>query len=247
MRITKARVSYSVRTFKQKFLDRYKLTNIDNDTDPVVMFGMYKPEDFEFYRKHKGKVIALWCGSDGMKITSERVNIIKSRKATHVVSSKFTADDLTRWGIPYKVVPFTPALPDLKVKPRGDHIYHYGTRGDFYKLSWVPKIEKYTKLKVIKAGHDTYTRKELIKVYENCFIGLRLTDHDGLPTTVVELGLMGRRCIHNGNTPHSLPYTNMFDVCDHILEEYRNRKDCNKKISTDWHNYINISDEWLHI
>ena len=55
-------------------------------------------------------------------------------------------------------------------------------------------------------------------------MGLRLTNIDGLPNTVLEMGLMGRHCIHNGNTPNSLNYKSVEDIINHINNEYNNRK-----------------------
>lgn len=244
IRVKKARVSSSIPHFKNKFYKRYNLTDIDNNYDPVIMFGMYKPEDRQFYLNHKGPIIVAWCGTDGLRIDP---NVIKSKEATHIVPSSFIMKDLDKYNISYKYVPFTPALTNISPKPRGDFIYFYGKR-NIYHPEYIPIIKKKTKLEIIHTQYNTYNPDQLLKIYEKCFIGLRLTDHDGVPTTVVELGLMGRRSIHNGITPHSLNYDNIDRICELISLEYQNRhKSDYHQISKDWNNFINIGDDWLKI
>ena len=242
MRVQKARVSSSIPHFKQKFYTRYNLIDIDNDYDPVIMFGMYKKDDQQFYLKHKGPIIVAWCGTDGLRIDPQ---LIKSRDAIHIAPSSFIMQDLEEHNISYKYVPFTPALTNISPHPRGDIIYFYGKR-NIYHPEYIPVIKKRTKLEIIHTQHNTYTPTQLIEIYKKSFIGLRLTDHDGVPTTVVELGLMGRRCIHNGITPHSLKYNNIDEICELILLEYQNRhKTDYMQIANDWDKFINIGDDWL--
>jgi len=233
--------------FRERFMQKYGLDEFQGE-GPVVMFGMYRREDFDFYAKYPGDIMVLWCGSDGMKLKSWGAKIINSKSARHVVSSKFTHDDLNRFGISHEIIPFTPAMPNIQLRPRGDAVYHYGTYdNDFYKNSWINKIRCKTGLRVISAVKTSFTQKELVDVYADCFVGLGLTDHDGLPTTGVELGLMGRRIVHNGFCPHSIPYKTIDDVCEAIMAEFDNRHEDNAQIAKDWNDYINIGDKWLSI
>ena len=76
--------------------------------------------------------------------------------------------------------------------------------------------------KPLKYGIKYYSKDELIsKIYPQCFIGLRLTDHDGLAATVQELGLLGIKTIHNGCSPSSLNYNSFEDICEHIDNEIK--------------------------
>ena len=83
--------------------------------------------------------------------------------------------------------------------------------------------------------------------YKSCFIGLRLTTHDGLPNTICELGLMGRRCIYNGQLPHSIPYSNADDIVESIEREFKSRNEDNTLIANDMYDYLNIGDDWLYV
>jgi hypothetical protein len=125
-----------------------------------------------------------------------------------------------------------------KYKPviKGKCIYIYTARYSKacygYDL-YMKIIEKYKDIEFIfaestKHKHNLdnpqnikhYSQDELIKdIYPRCFLGLRLTSHDGLSATVQELGLMGIKCIHNGESPSSINYNNFDDICRIIENE----------------------------
>jgi hypothetical protein len=67
-----------------------------------------------------------------------------------------------------------------------------------------------------------------------------------MPTTGVELGLMGRRIIHNGEQPNSINYTDLNSVIDLIKKEYATRHEDNTYIADAMREYLNISDSWLN-
>ena len=241
MRVKKGYISKGVIFFKNKFFNRYGLKDISNNTDPVVVFGVYFDEDREFIKNHKGQVIVVWCGSDAMRVGD--TEIFKDR--INIVTSSFSARDLDRAGLKYRVAPVTPVDTDIKVAPRGDFIYHYG-KGRFYGEHLLDDIQKQVGIKIIRATSGTYSPRELLNVYRKCFIGLRLTPHDGLPTTCVELAMMGRRYIFNGDMPHAIPWSGVKDICESIRLEYKSRHEDNKMISEDIKKYIN-DDRWLNI
>ena len=92
---------------------------------------------------------------------------------------------------------------------------------------------------IIRAGYDTFTKEELVDVYSQCFLNLRLTPHDGCPNTNIEMGLMGRRSIYNGDLPASIPWKSVDDICQSIMREYSTRHVDNMYISKLFHNFIN--------
>lgn len=59
------------------------------------------------------------------------------------------------------------------------------------------------------------------KLYEKCFIGLRLTKHDGNSNTVQELGLHGIKCCYNGdpNNPSVIEWNSADDVIKSIKKK----------------------------
>jgi hypothetical protein len=92
-------------------------------------------------------------------------------------------------------------------------VYHYGSKfREFYygthlmkkmRDRW-NKSSKYPEILI--TGHNAYTQSELYEVYKDCFIGVRLTEHDNMALSCVELGLMGRYSIFNGNIPCAINY-----------------------------------------
>ena len=73
--------------------------------------------------------------------------------------------------------------------------------------------------KTILIGDGSIDLEDMNKVYRHCYLGLRLTPHDGVSYQVIELGLMGIKTIHNGDAPSALNYSNMNDVKKFIKKE----------------------------
>lgn len=241
----KLRVSDYVVFFKNNFLKKYNLEEYNKNTtdnnETVIMFGLYNSLDIEFYINYPGNLIVIWCGTDA-KIADK--NLVKKRKAKHIATSKFISKSLG--DIEHQILPITPVVPILNPKPNiGNFIYHYGERS-IYRPEWIPEIEKRTKLKVIHTKHDTYSKQELESIYEKCFIGLRLTDHDGISCTVLELGLMGRRSIFNGGYTTNIPWQSIDDVCESILKEYENRPNPDV-VAKELYDYINLDNSWMNL
>jgi len=249
MRIKQAYISNGVKTFKNQYLKKFDLVEVKDTSSPAVFFGMYTLGDFDCYLHHKGEIIVVWCGSDCLMLDVKKAEIVKSKPATHIVKSKFMSDDLKKHNIEHKILPVTWQEPDLVAVPRGNCIFHYGNGiNNFYGDDYLPEIRKRTGLKVIQTTKDTYTREQLIVYYANCFVGLRLTPHDGIPNIVMEMGMMGRRCLYNGYLPNAIPWRNIDDICASIMEEYRLR-DINdtEEISKEMKYFIDIGHNWLFV
>ncbi len=178
-------------------------------------------------------------------------------KIKHIAISPFIKKSLSLLSVPHIVVPFM-GINFNSIKPviKGPCIYLYTTLLDentYGYNHYIKLMEKYPDIKFIvtcckffykrtikkkmflKYGITNYSKIELInQIYPQCFLGLRLTKHDGLAATVQELGLMGIKSVHNGNSPSSLNYNTFEDICAHIDEE-------RKKIGTiDYETAINV-------
>lgn len=228
-------------------MSRYDLKPITSKEEPVVFFGMYDKKDLNVFESVKAKKIIVWCGSDAMKLKATAAAIVDRADTKHIAMSRYVSDDLTKYDILHITLPVTPQDKRLDCVPRGNHIYHYGDTSDFYRTSWVPIIEQRTGIRVISTNASMYTWHELKQVYAQCFVALRLTDHDGCPNTVVEMGLMGRRSIYNGGLPNCIPWVSVGDVCDAVTIEYHKRHEPNRRIAEDMANYINIGNDWLKV
>ena len=76
-------------------------------------------------------------------------------------------------------------------------------------------------------------------------MGLRLIDHDGLSNTVVEMGLMGRKTVHNGSVPACLRYRNIDDIFNHIEIERRKIGSVQTEVSEATKRYVTLPKGWL--
>ena len=249
MRIKQARISKGIIAFKEAYLKKFNLVEGSNRHEPIVLFGMYNPADFQYYLSHTDAMVVVWCGTDSLMLTMDRSKMLKSKYAIHIAKSNFISTDLDKYGIVHTVLPISWQLPDLQACPRGENIFHYGNsrRNNFYGESYLSAIQQRTGFKIIGAQINTYTKEQLIEIYRSCFIGLRLTKHDGVPNTVVELGMMGRRCIYNGDLPNAIPWKGVDDICESIIKEYNHRDaDDTVLIEQAVKKYIDIGDGWLN-
>jgi len=107
-------------------------------------------------------------------------------------------------------------------------------------------VERRTGIEVVYAEYNTYTRAQLMDVYGGCFVGLRLTPRDGVSVTAVELGMMGRRVIFNGDTPSAIKWKGIDDICESVKKEYENRHiDDTEQVSKQVKDYLDIGEKWL--
>lgn len=246
-RFIQARISKSVKKFQNQLMEKYNLKPYVDNESPTVFFGLYRKEDYEDFNSHKGKSIIVWCGSDSLKIDKFIDFVPKIRTVKNIAKSSFISQDLNVFNIENEILPITPTLNIKNQKPRGKCVYFYGSlENNFYGIDILNRIKNKLPYKIYITQKDTYNKEELEKIYESCFIGLRLTSHDGLPNTVCELGLMGRKCVYNGNLPNAIPFSSDEDIINIIKKEYRNRKKDNTQIVNDVYNYLNINDDWLY-
>ena len=246
MKIVRARVSASLKYFERGFMENYGLVPVQKHNQPVIMFGMYRLEDYCFFQRHKAPIIVVWCGTDSMRISPIGLKMLRCKYANHIATHDFGSADLKAHGIDHKVYPITPGKIDLQLEPRGDKVYFYGAyrKNYLYGGHMINEIEQRTGIPIIRAESHTYNKEELKQVYKDCFLALRLTTHDGVPTTVLEMGFMGRKSVFNGSVPHCIRWNSVKDVCDIIKAEYETRHEDNAYIAEDIRKFINIGDQW---
>jgi hypothetical protein len=228
------------------FRKKYNLTEYVDSERPLIIFGMYNYEDLKIYKSHPSEVILVWQGMDARDL--KWVDDIKWRKAKHYAISHWIKQSLDNYGIESELLPISATIDDLKPCPRGECIYFYSSdiseeSANYYGEYMIEEIKRITALEVIRATHETYSRTELIEVYKKCFINLRLTVYDGCPNTNLEMGLMGRRSVFNGDIPHSIRWNNLHQICDDIIREYLNRDKDNRQIAADIKKFVNIPNK----
>lgn len=248
MRITQ--LTTGLPFFKAQMMEKYRLHEYTDKQKPLLLFGLYNDEELIIAKHHKAHLTIVWCGGDSMTYLPQKSEIIKAlTNVRHIALSEFVSADLHKFGIEHIVLPITPTAAIKNRKPRGENIYAYVdvARSEKYGYHLLPEIQERTNKRIIIADHTTYSREQLNEVYESCFIGLRLTKHDGLPNTVIEMGLMGRNCIYNGKLPNAIPYTDVDSIVASIRREYNQRHQINQAIVDATFDYLNIGDDWLNV
>jgi len=238
--------------FKIPFMKKYGMTNYLDKKQPVVMFGCYGSQ-IRVALENKAHARIIWAGSDCWNFikTGEYVEEVKNAPhIDHVAISKFIEDDLKSVGIPCRLIPIVPMdNSDIQPKPLGSGIYVY--KPGAYNPGMIRRIKKaLPEFKFIETYHNAYSRNELLKLYGDSFMGLRFTNHDGMANTAIELGLMGRKIIWNGNTPNAIPFDlhDFEKIIRDIRHEWKNRHTSEylqtaQKVSE----FINIGDGFLYI
>lgn len=270
MRIRQAYISPCLKHFEDRFRTKYGLIeDYHSRNSPIVFFGCYTSRTAKLALNHNSDVIIVWAGSDAKglyqylnRLKRDRIrtdayrNLALRRNVHHIAISKWIERDLLLCGFKFQSEPITPTSVEFcctETPKLGDCLYSYGleekpevynARATRKVLKCLPGIE----LVNLNLGDGTHSYKDMWKIYQKCFLGLRLTEHDGLPNSVVELGLMGRKCVFNGTTPNALLWSDINDVVETIREE-RMREDSlkrRKKISKDMKEFLNVSDDWLN-
>ena len=139
----------------------------------------------------------------------------------------------------------------------GDKIYFYSgfKNGWNFKTEFIAELQKKIDYEIITTNHNKlneYYSIDYLKTnyYDKTFLNLNFSDGTGL-TSVIELGLMGRKTIFNPKIenniqriefPNFINYNSMEDIITIINEE--SKKIGSIQNSIDAHN---IKDEWLDL
>ena len=236
-----AYISESLAGLDQDLIRKYELTAYENPHDTAAFFGMYRDEDFQRVVDHPSDSIVIWFGSDAKDLPEEWMPEIS--KKINIAISSTVQNSLSAKGIYSVYIPFNATIAeDWPYCKKGNKLYWYYNDGcpEFYGSEYIEEIEKLIGIPIIKAQHDTFTRDQLYDVYSQTFLNLRLTPHDGCPNTNLQMGLMGRKSIYNGDLPHSISWSSVEDICDAIIREYNNRN-LPDSVSKDFFNFVKIT------
>jgi hypothetical protein len=232
-------VSESLQGLETGLIYKYELIEYKDNELPVVFMGMYREDEFNLLKQHEGPATVVYFGSDALHLDPEWVEILKDH--VNIGVSEQVVNTLYSKGIKAVHFPFNAVIPDRWInKPLGDRIFWYsGNAPEYYGQELIDQIKERVPYTIIRAGSDTFTRDQLVDVYSQCFINLRLTPHDGCPNTNIEMGLMGRRSIYNGDLPCSIRWNTVDDICHSIEREYLRRDKNNKQITAIYKQFVN--------
>jgi hypothetical protein len=243
--------------FERAFVLKYKMRPYMDVNEPLIVFGCYNTETVLTIARHAisfgNLCIVIWAGTDAVSISDDKnkvwCDIFRGAKTIkHIAISHWIEEDLKKIDFKYYSLPILPVdNSDIKPEPLGDSILMYRPELPLYNGGIYEEIKSRVPYNFIEVQHNTYDRKDLLKAYKRCFLGLRFTQHDGLSNTACELGLMGRKVIWNGRTPNAIAFdkNNIPEIIDNIHKEYENR---GKEVETasKMQEYLNIGEDWLN-
>jgi len=260
MRIRKALIT--IETFIKPFKIKYGMRNYTPDSDkkePLVVFGCYTKTVMEWIMKHEGLCVIVWSGSDSMNLAKKQyfVNYCKQNehRIFHIAYSHWIKSDLEQVGLSYierVVLPVT--FEWLKFEPeQGNKIYHYTvqhkSRRHIYGTDdikeWIKK-NRFLENQVMVTNFYAYKKHELYELYKSAAFGIRLTEHDNMALSCIELAIMGRPSIFNGNIPGAINYLDKIDAKDMMLEMFKNKPIPDKMLSEEMLEFVYDDEKWLN-
>jgi len=208
---------FGKRLFKKYGMEKYNHAHDKNN--PIVIFGCYSQQLKREIMNQRNLVVIVWSGGDGVRLHEDTAFIdyckVNKHRIFHIAHSHWLQTDLKFWGLEYIDRVVLPLLPELyKYESSvGNKVYHYGQKERlfYYGTDIMRKIRSKWESpkrfpKVVITGPRGYNYSELYEIYKDSFLGVRLTEHDNMALSCIELGLMGRRSIFNGNIPCAIPY-----------------------------------------
>lgn len=227
------------------FKSKYGLSDYSDPLSPLVIFGMYREEDLKEFLSHIGPLTLVWQGMDAKEL--QWGDQIKGKECQHYAISSWIQKSLNDYGIVSTYAPISATQGKANNIPRGNSIYFYTSRlskesAEYYGEPLADEVQRRTGLNLIKATYDLYTKNQLRSIYQECFINLRLTSYDGCPNGNLEMGLLGRKSVFNGDIPGSIRWRNIDEICNAVKEEYYRRGEDNQHIADLTDIYINSTN-----
>ena len=255
--MSRIRQFVSLPCFSSNYAEKFDLISYTQRSKPMIFLGLFHQKHIDIIAQHESLAVVVWIGSDSLYMRQGLHNldyssILRASHVRHIATSKWIIDDLSACGIPHVYLPINSALPkEFKPTPLGNQVFYYGhsERPELYGRKVLDVVmERMPDVDFIVAdNHKVYSPEEMRSiVYPECFLGLRPTSHDGVSTTVVEMGLMGRKVIHNGLSPNCIPWHSVGDIVESIRIEQRGIGSIYARIAQQVREYTDIGDNWLN-
>lgn len=220
MRIKQGFISKSIDDFP--FLQVCCLDYYNNDSEPCIFFGCYRYEDYLLIKNHRGFKAIFWGGQDA--INNPYLNDLK--EVNHFTYHSNVVEQLK----PYFKVNLIKPLDfgsKMSTAPNGNKVYAYvpSSASDYHGGQLVNELKKTNKIIVGDGSHsqEYWRNGKCNEYYDQCFVGLCLSEFAGGGSTIIELGLRGKRCITNVFTlPNCISWKTLNDVEIAIQKEREN-------------------------
>lgn len=227
-------VSEALNHFESRICDKFNLIKYNKLCDKfenVIFFGLYNNNDYIKITNHIGKKFLMWGGTDTNLKYDFRKNILNRIKYYYDIVNLSISTDINNSLIKFDIVPIPIYLNMVNkeifkpVKKYGKSIYIYNgfTKGNeeiYGKKIYEEVIEKNPEYEYIFSNNLNISHNKMPEIYSKCFIGLRLTEHDGNANTVQEFNSMGIPIIFNGIG--GIKWKNANDIINTIKIHYNN-------------------------
>ena len=217
-------VSEALNHFKERFQKCYCKKKYQDGV--CVFFGMYSEKDINKLKNHKGYKFLIWGGTDCNWNYRNRVKnfdyINKIPDLYHIAISKDIQERLHLKNI--ESIFFDMNLVDKKIfKPvliKGESIFIYngytkGNEGIYGEKIYKEVVKKLQELNFIYSNELNLPYEKMPEIYAKCFIGLRLTEHDGNANMVQEMKAMNIPVVHN-LSDYGLKWKNVNNIIEYI-------------------------------
>ena len=202
----------SIPAFKFGFNKQYRLNAYMHRTQPLVVFGCYKAQDYAVINNHKGLVIVVWMGSDSLNVNRK---LFTKKEIIHVSTLPCIKEQLKRKRIKCHLINIVARHRPMPLA-KGDKVYTYLNRSkpEYHGKKLVDKI--YTNFELLVGDGSITTRlwkQQANSIYGQSFIGLFLSEFAGGFISIQEMGLRGIPVVTNlANLPHTIPFDNIYDI-----------------------------------
>ena len=212
--------------FSKRLRKKYNLETYSNPSKPAIFFGCYTDASLKLISAHKSTAVVIWSGSDAELVCScnnYMVKLLRKPNIFHVAVSHWIEEDLQSVGLPYTPLKFTPTeAKTFPITTLGNCVYAYGinSRPDFYQKQLVVDVADVLQdTEFLTASSPDNNFEDMFYIYRRCFLGYRLTKHDGLSNTVLEMGQLGICTLHNNpNLPCTISWSSLKDISKSTLE-----------------------------
>ena len=237
-------ISNSLLHLKTRFLQKYNLQDYHNSKEASIFFGIYTNDDLNSIKHHIHKAYIMPGGS-------EVSNSQYFKKFTFLAISKDIKTRLIQYNIFPTLIKLNLVDKSLfkPVQNKGNKIFIYdGIRKKtdnayiYGKEYYDTVIEKLPQYEYIFSSDLNAPYEKMPEIYAQCFIGLRLTPHDGNANMVQEMEAMNIPVVHN-QSEYGLKWENVEDVVGYI----EGNNDCilfkiyNKTILINSHSNLNYT------
>ena len=219
---------YASRVMKHfDFVKRNGLEPYTDTTRPLIVFGVYKPEDLAVIEHHKSKVMVRWCGLDSRKVTPQTAKILTRPNVEHISPHPKVIAHLSTFGIKVKERRLSVGKRVPEPRILGDKIYTYTLKNKKkYGSHIVDKINtpyEIMRATTIEMPLNEWNAGGCEKYYSKAFIGLALSNYAAGAGGIIQMGLRGIPVVTNVfDMPHTIPWETVEDIEKAIMKAAQN-------------------------